>query len=43
LVVFIEHDVEAEFIGQQPLVVITMEQIGGDRRVAFVVGKIDPQ
>ena len=39
----VEHDVEAELVGELPLVVIAMEQIGGDARIAFAVGQIDAQ
>src|SRR3984893_18221841 len=39
----IEHDVEAELVRRLPLVVIAMEQIGGDMRIAFAVEQIDAQ
>ena len=37
LVMLVEHDVEAELVGELPLVVIAMEQVGGDARIAFAV------
>ena len=33
----VEHDVEAEFVAELIFVVIAMEQIGGDARIAFAV------
>ena len=43
LVVLVEHDVEAELVGEQPFVVVTVEQIGRDVRVAFAVRQVDAQ
>ena len=43
LVMLIEHDVEAELIGEHPFVVITVEQIGRDLGIAFPVRQIDAQ
>ena len=31
----VDHDVEAELVGEQPLVVIAMEQVGGDVGIAL--------
>ena len=39
----VEHDVEAELVGELPFVVIAMEQIGGDMRIAIAVEQIDAQ
>ena len=39
----VEHDVEAELVGELPLVVIAVEQIGGDARIAFAVQQVDAQ
>src|SRR5579871_764411 len=33
----VEHDVEAELVGELILVVIAMKQVGGDARIAFAV------
>ena len=41
--VLIEHNVEAELIGENPLVVVAVKEIGGDFGVAFAVGQIDAQ
>ena len=37
----VEHDIEAEFVAELPLVVVTMEQIGGDVRIAFAIREGD--
>ena len=34
--VLVDHDVEAELVGEQPLVVVAVEQIGGDLRIAHL-------
>src|SRR5579862_486440 len=39
----VEHDVEAEFVGQLPLIIVTVKQIGGDARIALAVQQIDAQ
>src|SRR3984957_6646967 len=39
----VEHDVEAELVRQLPLVVIAVEQIGGDVRIAFAIEEIEAQ
>ena len=39
----VEHDVEAELVGELPLIVVAMKQIGGDVRIAFAVGEGDAQ
>ncbi len=39
----VEHDVEAELVGQQPLVVIAVNKIRGDARIALAVGQVDAQ
>ena len=43
LMMLVEHDVEAELVAELPLVVIAVEQIGGDARVAFAVREGDAQ
>ena len=43
LMMLVEHDVEAELVGELPLVVIAVKQIGGDVRIAFAVRQIDAQ
>jgi hypothetical protein len=43
LVMLVEHDVEAEIVAELPLVVIAMEQVGGDARVALSVRESDAQ
>src|ERR1700728_2803694 len=39
----VEHDVKPELVGELPFVVVTVEQIGRDARVAIAVEEIDPQ
>src|SRR5215469_1964569 len=39
----VEHEVEAEFVGGLVFIVIAMEQIGGDARIAFLVREDDAQ
>jgi len=39
----VEHDVEAELVAELPLVVIAMEQVGGDARIALSVRERHPQ
>src|SRR5580700_3369007 len=39
----VEHDVEAKLVRQLPLIVIAMEQVGGDVRIAFAVEQVDAQ
>jgi len=39
----IEHDVEAELVGQQPFVVVAVIEIGRDLRLAFAVRQVDAQ
>ena len=39
----VEHQVEAEFVGQQIFVVIAMEQIGGALGIARAVRQVDAQ
>ena len=41
--VLVEHDVEAEVVGEQPFVVVAVEQIGRDARVAFAIRQVDAQ
>ena len=41
--VLIEHNVEAQLIGENPFVVVAVKEIGGDFGVAFAVRQIDPQ
>ena len=43
LMMLVEHDVEAEIVAKLPLVVIAMEQVGGDARIAFPVREGDAQ
>src|SRR5262249_2589379 len=43
LMMLVEHDVEAELVAKLPLVVIAMEQVGGDARIAFAVREGDAQ
>src|SRR5712675_1257042 len=39
----VQHDVEAERVRQQPFVVIAVEEIGRDVRIAFAVRQVDAQ
>ena len=39
----VDHDVEAELVGEQPLVVIAVEQVGRDFRIELAVRQIDAQ
>src|SRR5580698_3028187 len=39
----VEHDVEAELIGELPLIVVAVKQICSDVRIAVAVEEIDPQ
>ena len=39
----VDHDVEAELVGEHPLVVVAVEQIGRDLGVAFAVRQVDAQ
>ena len=41
--VLVEHDVVAELVGDQPLVVIAVEQVGGDDGIALAVRQVDAQ
>ena len=41
--VLVEHDVEAQLIGEHPFVVVAMQQIGRDLGIAFAVRQIDAQ
>jgi hypothetical protein len=41
--VLVDHDVEAEFVGEQPLVVIAVQQVGRDGGVLLAVGQVDAQ
>src|SRR5476651_175358 len=43
LMMFVDHNVETEFIAKRPLVVIAVEQIGRDLEIALDVGEIDAQ
>ena len=43
LVMLVEHDVEAEPVGDLPFVVVAVEQVGRDLRIAFAVEQIDAQ
>ena len=37
----VEHDVETELVGDLPLVVVPVKQVGRDPRIAFAVRKVD--
>src|SRR4030088_2846526 len=39
----VEHDVEAELVAQEPLVVIAVKQIGCDPGIEMAVRQVDPQ
>ena len=39
----VQHDVEAEFVGELPFVVIAVEQLRRADRIEFAVGQIHPQ
>ena len=41
--VLVEHDLEAELVGEQPFVVVAVEEIGRDPRIAFAVRQVDAQ
>ncbi len=43
LVMLVEHQVEAELVGEQIFVVIAMEQIGRDLRIERPVRQVDAQ
>ena len=43
LMMLVEHDVEAELVGQQPFVVVAVKQVGRDLRVALAVRQVDAQ
>jgi hypothetical protein len=39
----VDHDVEAELVGQAPFVIVAVQEIGGDGGVLPGVRQIDPQ
>ena len=41
--VLVDHDVEAELVGETPFVVVAVQQVGSDGGVLPGVGQVDPQ
>src|SRR5689334_1751214 len=39
----VQHDIEAEFVGELPFIVITVEQLRRVNRIQFAIGQIHPQ